>query len=161
MDQVDDILLHAYLSQCTRLLLAEGWWRPRRYSTLKPAGWTQLLKTCPPGQRDREGVSEGTHTVSSVFSHKMTYWDLGENVQEQRDNGEVEADPGPSEPLLQVLGHRDHLTQHTQYREYRHQWMVHLFTQWMCAAWATYPSCEVDRYKQPAQQQHDEQSLTQ
>lgn len=39
----------------------------------------------------------------------MTHWDLGENVEEQGDNGEVEADPGPSEPLLQVLGHRDHL----------------------------------------------------
>ena len=38
-----------------------------------------------------------------------THRDLGENVEEQGDDGEVQANPGATKPLLQVLGHCYHL----------------------------------------------------
>lgn len=50
------------------------------------------------------------HNKNDENTFGPTHWDLGENVQEQRDNRQVEADSGPTEPLLQVLRHRDHLT---------------------------------------------------
>lgn len=38
-----------------------------------------------------------------------THRDLGENVKEEGDDGEVDVDPGSPEALLQVLGHGDDL----------------------------------------------------
>lgn len=38
-----------------------------------------------------------------------TYWDLGENVEAEGQHREVDTDSLSSKPLLQVLGHGDHL----------------------------------------------------
>lgn len=59
-----------------------------------------------------EGLKRNHHFFKLPTACSLTYRDLGENVEEERDNGEVDVDPCPSKSLLQVLGHGDHLTYH-------------------------------------------------
>lgn len=44
-----------------------------------------------------------------MHSGGATHRDLGEDVEEEGEHREVDANTLPSEPLLQVLGHGDHL----------------------------------------------------
>ena len=72
----------------------------------------------PGGLRDEESarvqVSLGQQldTLSPVSSAAPTDRDLGEDVEEQREHGEVDADPLAPEPEAEVLGHGEHAAGH-------------------------------------------------
>ncbi len=99
----------------TKGFLPRSWWRRRgAVRGRRGKGWSSsALYTIY--------FTKPTYTKWQLTYHshstKGTYRDLGEDVEEQGEAGEVEVDPLAAEALPEVLGHGEHLGRHVHGKE--------------------------------------------
>lgn len=67
------------------------------------------MSACVGSRGGKHVIFNQCKTTGTKLKWRMTYWDLGENIQEEGQHREVDTNSLSSEPLLQVLRHGDHL----------------------------------------------------